>query len=55
MRPQDLIHIVKGLGYNVILDPKTCFIPWNLPEDEYPSEMIELRDKHGFMIQTEII
>lgn len=54
MKPEDLIHIVKGLGYNVILNPKTCFVPWGISENDLPNEMIELRDFHGFMIQTEI-
>ena len=55
MRVHDLISIVKGSGYEVSLDPKTCFIPWDLPEDEIPNEMILLRDEFGFMIQTEIV
>lgn len=53
-RPQDLIQVVIGSGFRVILEPRTIFIPWDLPKEDYLKEMIILRDKYGFMIQTEI-
>lgn len=52
---ENTVNMVKKIGYRITRNPDTVYVLAGTQEYNLPVELIQLRDKYGFMIQTEIV
>ena len=53
-REKILVELVEKQGHKIIFRPRTVFVPTGVEEETLSVEIKEMRDRFGYMVQTEI-